>query len=175
MTTATTTTVRLRPMQRGETDVVDTVFDGMSSHSRHLRFHGPRPRLTDAMRRMLSDVDGIHHLALVAEAVDGTTVTPIGIARLVEIEPHTAEVAFAVVDAWHGRGIGRRLLTALRHRAIDLGYGRLVAHVMVGNLAAMRLLQSVLPDATARRDGMSHTLTAALPTRATPVAVALAV
>jgi GNAT superfamily N-acetyltransferase len=38
-----------------------------------------------------------------------------------------AEVAFEVVDAWQGRGIGRRLLTALRHRAAALGYSQIVA------------------------------------------------
>lgn len=171
----TSTTIRLRPLRHGETGPVDAVFDGMSSHSRHLRFHGPRPRLTDAMRRMLTDVDGRRHVALVAEAVDGGTVTPIGIGRLIATDDGTAEVAFSVVDAWHGRGVGRRLLTALRHRAVDLGHTRLRAYVMVGNLAASRLLWSVLPDGTARRVGMAHEFTAPVPSRSDPLPVLLAV
>lgn len=173
--TAATTTIRLRPLRHGEAGPVDTVFAGMSSHSRHLRFHGPRPRLTDAMRRMLTDVDGRRHVALVAELVEGEDVVPIGIGRLIAIDELTAEVAFSVVDAWHGHGLGRRLLTALRHRAVDLGYARLRAYVMVGNLAASRLLWSVLPEGSARRVGMAHEFTAPLPSRVDAVPVVLAV
>lgn len=142
---------------------------------RHLRFHGPRPRLTDAMREMLADVDGRRRVALVAEVVDDGAVVPIGIGRLIAIDDAIAEVAFAVVDAWHRRGVGRRLLVALRHRAVDLGYGRLRAHVTVDNLAASRLLWSVLPDGVARRVGMAYEFTAALPVRAEPGALPLAV
>jgi RimJ/RimL family protein N-acetyltransferase len=176
MTAATTTgTIRLRPLRHGETEPVDTVFAGMSSQSRHLRFHGPRPRLTDAMRRMLTDVDGRRHVALVAEVVEGDDVAPIGIGHLIALDETTAEVAFSVVDAWHGNGVGRRLLTALRHRAVDLGYARLRAYVMVGNLAASRLLSSVLPEGFARRVGMAHEFTAPLPSRINTPSVLLAV
>lgn len=171
----TTATIRLRPLRRGETAVVDTVFDGMSAHSRHLRFHGPRPRLTEAMRRALTDVDGVRHVALVTEAVVDGTPEPIGIGRLVGIGDGTAEVAFSVVDAWHGRGVGRRLLVALRHRAIDLGFARIVAHVMVGNRAADRLLWSVLPEGSATRTGMAFEFAAPLPARPAAPSVALAV
>jgi GNAT superfamily N-acetyltransferase len=170
-----TTTIRLRPLRRGEVGPVDTVFEGMSSHSRHLRFHGPRPRLADAMRRKLTDVDGQRHVAIVAEVVEGEHVAPIGIGHLLAIDETTAEVAFSVVDAWQGHGAGRRLLTALRHRAVDLGYTRLRAHVMVGDLAASRLLWSVLPDGSARREGMAHVFTAPLPSRVDAVPVTLAV
>jgi RimJ/RimL family protein N-acetyltransferase len=171
----TTTTIRLRPLRRGETDVVDAVFAGMSDESRHLRFHGPRPRLTDAMRRALADADGSRHVALVAEVVEGDDVAPVGLAHLIALDGETAEIAFSVVDAWHGRGIGRRLVTALRHRAVDLGYHRLLAHVMVGNKAAQALLWSVLPDGVARRVGMAHEFTAQLPPRPSTVPVTLAV
>jgi GNAT superfamily N-acetyltransferase len=173
--TIATGTIRLRPLRHSETAPVDAVFDGMSAHSRHLRFHGPRPRLTDAMRRMLTEVDGRRHVALVAEAVVGGVVTPIGIGRLIATDDGAAEVAFSVIDAWHGHGVGRRLLTALRHRAIDLGHTRLRAYVMVGNPAASCLLWSVMPDGTSRRVGMAHEFTAPLPSRSTAVPVPLAV
>lgn len=175
MTAATTATIRLRPLRHGETEPVDTVFDGMSSNSRHLRFHGPRPRMTAAMRRMLTDVDGRQHVALVAEVVEGGDVTPIGLGHLIAIDETIGEVAFSVVDAWHGHAIGRRLLTALRHRAVDLGYARVRAYVMVGNHAASHLLWSVLPDGSARRVGMAHEFTASLPSRVDGPSVLLAV
>jgi GNAT superfamily N-acetyltransferase len=153
-------TVVLRPMRRGEVETVETVFAGMSSHSRHLRFHGPRPRLTAAMRRELTAVDGERHVAIVAEVVNAAGRHPIGIGRLIATAPGTAEVAFAVVDRWHGLGVGRRLLTALAHRAADLGHRRITAYVMLENLAATRLLRSVFPDVEVSRDGMTLELTA---------------
>ena len=36
---STPTTTTIRSLRRGETDVVQAVFDGLSSRSRFLRFH----------------------------------------------------------------------------------------------------------------------------------------
>jgi len=155
-------TVVLRPMRHGEVETVEAVFDGMSSHSRHLRFHGPRPRLTSPMRRELTDVDDERHVAIVADVVTPSGRHPIGSGRLIATGAGTAEVAFAVVDRWHGLGVGRRLLTALARRAVDLGHRRITAYVMVGNLAALRLLRSVFPGVEVARDGMALELTATL-------------
>lgn len=152
--------IHLRPMRHGEVAVVEAVFNGMSSHSRHLRFHGPRPRLTGPMRRELTNVDGHNHIAVVAEAVTDAGRAPVGIGRLIATGDGTAEVAFAVVDRWQGLGVGRRLLTSLAHRAVDRGHRRLTAYVMVGNLAAIRLLRSVFPDSEVSREGMTLELTA---------------
>ncbi|MBW3604219.1 MAG: hypothetical protein KY460_04750 [Actinobacteria bacterium] len=38
-----TPNIRIRPLVPGETAPIDAVFDGMSAHSRYLRFHGPDP------------------------------------------------------------------------------------------------------------------------------------
>lgn len=175
MPATTTATIRLRPLRRAETAVIDAVFEGMSDRSRHLRFHGPRPRLTAAMRDALADADGTRHVALVAEAVTPTAVEPVGIGHLIALGDGTAEIAFMVADAWHGRGIGRRLVTALRRRAVDLGHARLLAYVMAGNRPALRLLRSVLPEGVPRRSGMTIEFTVTLPSRADAATVALAV
>src|SRR3954465_14513091 len=81
---------------------VDAVFDGLSDHSRYLRFHAPMPRLTKAFRDRLVDIDGIRPAAVVATVVG----QPIGLARLVETGQRRAEMAVAVVDRWHRRGVG---------------------------------------------------------------------
>lgn len=178
MTAATTTsaaTIRLRPLRRGESGPVDAVFEGMSAHSRHLRFHGPRPRLTDKMRHLLTDVDDHRHVAIVAEVCREGEAVPVGIGRLIATADGAAEIAFSVVDAWHGHGVGRRLLTALRYRAVDLGHARIRAWIMVGNLAAERLLWSAMPEGTARRSGMAYEFTAPLPVRASGGPIVLAV
>lgn len=143
--------ITIRSLRRDEDDLLDDVVARMSPRSRYLRFHSPVQALDDRMRRVLLDVDGRDHVALVAEADDGT---PIGIARMIRDRQARgeAEVAFAVVDAWHRRGVGRRLLTALVDRAPDLGIYRLHAHVLAGNDAALGLFRDVLGVVLTRPD-----------------------
>lgn len=132
--------VRIRPLRPGEHAPVDAVFAGLSPQSRYLRFHAGTPHLPDSLRKSLVAVDGCRHVALVAEAPEGE---PVGIARFVATGADRAELAVAVVDAWQGRGVGRRLLEALRDRAAHLGYRELTALVLPENDKVLRLLRGV--------------------------------
>jgi GNAT superfamily N-acetyltransferase len=114
-------------------------------------------------------------LVLVAETVDRDGVATVGVGRFAATSDAVVEVAFAVVDSWHRQGVGRRLLSALRFRAMDLGYRVVVADVMAENRAAAGLLFSVFPDATMRRAGTAYQVVATLPEPAGAVALPLAV
>jgi len=149
----------LRELGRGDVDVLDAVFAGLSDHSRYLRFHGATPRLTRAVRTKLAAVDGRRHIAVAAFGPDGA---PIGIARLISLGLRDAELAIEVVDAWQGRGLGRRLLRAVADRGREEGYSRLVADVLSENTAMRVLLASVLPIVTVETEGHETTLTADL-------------
>ncbi|HWO62261.1 MAG TPA: GNAT family N-acetyltransferase [Umezawaea sp.] len=132
---------------------VDAVFDGLSDQSRYLRFHAPMPRLTKAFRDRLVDLDGHDHAAVVAEALG----EPIGISRLVRTGEGAAEVAVAVVDRWHRRGVGRMLLTEIGALAGGLGYLELHGDVLPENTPMVRLVHSALPGArTVHVDGVVH-------------------
>jgi GNAT superfamily N-acetyltransferase len=114
--------VQVRPLCSDEGALLDAVFTGLSPESRYLRFHAPIHGLTESLRGVLLDVDGRNHVALVAVSDRGEAV---GIARLVR-DPRRrdeAEVAFEVVDAWQGRGVGRRLLTGIVEAAGEVGGG----------------------------------------------------
>jgi GNAT superfamily N-acetyltransferase len=140
------------------------VFAGLSPHSRLLRFHAPVPRLTASWCRLLTAVDGRRHAAIVAEAfVDGRWAA-VGIARIAATGPGTAELAFAVVDAWHGRGIGGRLVDEAACLAVDLGHERLTALVLRENARARALLRSRFPDATVTGRGAAQEFLIPLPT-----------
>lgn len=151
--TTTTQTLRVRRLRTDDTQVIDTVFAGLSDRSRYLRFHSPVPRLNGSLRRMLLNVDDRDRLALVAEARTSDGWEPIGVARLIRTTPAQAEVAGAVIDAWHRRGVGRTLLTAVRVAATDHGLDRLTALVLAENRAAQGLIRSVFPLCTSRPDG----------------------
>jgi len=139
--------------------VLDTVFAGLSDHSRYLRFHGATPRLTRAVRTKLAAVDGRRHIAVAAFGPDGA---PIGIARLISLGLRDAELALEVVDTWQGCGVGRRLLRAVAARGREEGYSRLVADVLTENTGMRVLLASVLPIVTVEAQGHETTLTADL-------------
>lgn len=141
-----TAAVRTRPLRRDD-PAVDAVFDGLSGHSRYLRFHGPAPRLTAAVRHHLRDVDARTHAGLVAEVPGLLGTRAVGIARLVAVGERRAELAVAVADAWQGRGVGRRLLTDLAGLARDLGYHELHGDALRENVAVVALLRSVFPGA----------------------------
>lgn len=137
--------VVIRPLTPDDGAAVDTVFAGLSARGRYLRFHTPVARLTAAMRAVLLDVGGCDRVALVAEVrrPGRWGRDPVGIARMVRTGPGEAELAVAVIDAWQGRGVGRRLLTELGDLARDLGYDRLFGLVLPENGAVVALLQRV--------------------------------
>jgi GNAT superfamily N-acetyltransferase len=135
--------VRIRELRTGEYHPVDAVFAGLSPGSRYLRFHAGLPRLPDTLREALVAVDGVRHVALVAEAQPNAE--PIGIARFVATAPDRAEVAIAVIDAWHRCGVASRLLEELRQRAQRAGYRELTALVMPHNRAVLQLAHELFP------------------------------
>jgi GNAT superfamily N-acetyltransferase len=130
--------LRIRPLRRGDDELLDRILAGMSDQSRYRRFHSPKPRLTAADRARLMDVEGRDHLALVAFAADGA---PIGVARAVRVggEPIAAEVAVAVVDARQGQGVGTELVRRLARCAAAAGIERLVADVLAETTLATSL------------------------------------
>jgi ribosomal protein S18 acetylase RimI-like enzyme len=127
--------VTVRPLRNGEAAVVQAVFDALGPVSRLRRFGGAKNVLSAADLELLARVDATHHV-LVACA-DGA---PIGIARLVR-EGDSAEVAFAVADAWQSRGVGRMLVERLAADARAAGIRRFTADVAPDNLPSQALLR----------------------------------
>ena len=66
-------------------------------------------------------VDFSNHVALVATAQEDGQPIIIGGGRYIVFEPGRAEMAFIVVDAWQGRGIGSILMRHLIDIARDSG------------------------------------------------------
>jgi len=107
-----------------------------------MRFLAAKNHLTEAELRYLTDVDHHDHEALAALAPDGNG---IGAARYIRYphDPYTAEIAIAVVDDWHRRGLGTHLLAQLSDRARHHGVRRLSALISADNEAMARLLATM--------------------------------
>jgi GNAT superfamily N-acetyltransferase len=123
-------------------------FARLSEESRRLRFLGPKPRLSSAELRYLTEVDGHHHEAL--SAIDPATGQGIAIGRFVRstAHPDSAEVAITVADAWQRRGLGKLLLERLADRAREEGVTNFTALVSDDNRKMQGLLRGIEPPAS---------------------------
>jgi GNAT superfamily N-acetyltransferase len=150
LTTRGGDTAWLSALAPGDQEPVRAVFDGLSDRSRYFRFLVATPRMSGFAARRLSDVDHRRHVALVA-TVEGRAA---GIGRYVREadDPRRAEIAFAVVDALQGRGLGNLLLAALGAVAADHGVTTFTYLVHQGNAASLALLRRIGGTST-RLDG----------------------
>jgi len=132
--------VTIRPLRSGDTAPVIHVFERLGPESRRLRFGGGKKCLSERELELLATVDGIRHV-LVGYAGG----EPIGIARLARDaeDPATAEVAFAVVDRWQGKGVGTALMESLAGDARAAGIRHLRASILVENKASLALMKHV--------------------------------
>ena len=127
----------IRALRDGDTETVAALFARLGERSRERRFCGAKPRLSDLELATLARVDRDRHV-LVAYA-DGDP-EPVGIARLVR-EGHSAEIAFAVADDYHGRRIGSTLASELAADARAAGIAQLTATVCGDNPRMIALLE----------------------------------
>src|SRR5271154_2808941 len=95
-------TLRVAPLQNGDTATVAALFARLGEKSRRARFLGAKPCLSPAELASFAAEASPRH-AVVAY-VDGVPF-PAGIARLVR-EGDSAEIAFAIADAHQGKHIG---------------------------------------------------------------------
>lgn len=123
--------VLIGPLRADDAPLLAEAFARLSEESRRLRFLGPKPHLTAAELRYLTEVDGHNHEAICA--IDPETGRGVAIGRFVRDrqDPSRAEVAITVADDWQRRGLGRILLEHLADRARDEGvrsFTALVSH-----------------------------------------------
>jgi RimJ/RimL family protein N-acetyltransferase len=139
-------TVGLRPVRPDDAPRLRAHHVGLSDQSRYQRFLGAKPRLSDADTRYLADVDGSDHFALVATRPaddDGHAGEAIvGVARFVrnQGDPHGAEFAIVVSDAYQRQGLARALMERLAAAAQQRGIRRFRAVLLPENVAVRRLM-----------------------------------
>jgi ribosomal protein S18 acetylase RimI-like enzyme len=125
------------------------LFSRLGEGSRRSRFNGPKPCLGVPDLRQLARVDATRH-ALVGY-VEGDPL-PVALAELVR-DGASAEIAFAVADDHHRRGIGSALAAELLADARAAGIEEITALVSSDNPAALALLRRVLGRLELRLDG----------------------
>lgn len=103
------------------------------------RFFATKREFTDKEKDFFLHIDFERHVALVA-ALDSVDHEIVGGCRYIVTEPGKAEVAFVVIDAFQGQGIGTLLTRHLSDLARAAGLKELTAEVLAENSAMLGVL-----------------------------------
>ncbi|MDH6127306.1 bifunctional GNAT family N-acetyltransferase/acetate--CoA ligase family protein [Kitasatospora sp. GP82] len=136
------TTVEIRPL--GPSDraaVLDLHAVRMSDESRRLRFFGASRSAPQLAVDRLCAEPRPELLALGAWA--GGELVGEADCETVQARPDTAELAVAVADDWHHRGVATLLLEHLIHAARENGIRTIEADTLAGNLAVHRVFSDL--------------------------------
>jgi GNAT superfamily N-acetyltransferase len=135
--------VLIRPIRPDDNPGLLQAVQRLNPDSRYRRFFSPTPSLTAAQLRYLTEVD--HHMHEALLAIDPQTRDGLGVARFVRSpdDPTMAEVAVAVADDWHRRGLATALLQDLAARAREEGVKRFSASVLADNPPAVKLFRQM--------------------------------
>jgi acyl-CoA synthetase (NDP forming)/GNAT superfamily N-acetyltransferase len=129
-------TVLIRPARPGDCDIVRQMHEAMSQDNSYLRFFGlSRAAAGQEARRVCAPPAG-DRLALLAwlgtELVGVASYEPAG-------RPQTAEIAFAVADHAHRRGVAMLLLEHLVSAARSRGVRTFTAQTLAENYAMLKV------------------------------------
>jgi acyl-CoA synthetase (NDP forming)/GNAT superfamily N-acetyltransferase len=153
-------TVEIRGAGPGDYEAVRAMHAALSPHNAYLRFFSMSPVNAEREASRVSREPGPGHAALLAW-LGGELA---GVASYEETaEPGIAEIALAVPDDLHGRGIGTLLLEHLVSIARQRKLRAFTAVTLAENTAMMAVFTNAGLPAQSRRDGGEVVLTFPLP------------
>ena len=127
-------TIRVRAIRRDDQERLHEHFRRLSKQSVYFRFMGVKRDLSPDDLKRLTELDFKNHVGLAATVTEQGRERFIGIGRYIRgSDPHRAEVAFAILDEFQGRGIGTVLLEHLSLIADANGIAEFEADVLGDN------------------------------------------
>lgn len=136
--------ITIRPITPDDKERLAAGHALMSAETQRLRYLMPKPRLSGAELRYLTEVDGVDHVAFVAIADDYPDAT-LGVGRFIRSRerPDTAEFAIVIADAFQGIGLGGAIAEQLADAASERGIRHFSATVLHENTAVRALLSRI--------------------------------
>ena len=126
--------IRIRAISPDDQERLHEHFRGLSEQSVYFRFMGAKRDLSPHDLKRLTEIDFKNHVGLAATVTEQGRERFIGIGRYIcGADPHRAEVAFAILDEFQGRGIGTLLLEHLSLIADANGIAEFEADVLGDN------------------------------------------
>ena len=129
--------IEIRALRPDDEADMLAAIDRTAEESLRRRFFGFKREFSEKEKAFFLNVDFVNHVALVATTAEGGRNRIVGGGRYIVTEPGRGEVAFVVIDAYQGKGIGAVLTRHLTNLARAAGLRELVADVLPEN-AAMR-------------------------------------
>lgn len=118
-------------------------FMRLSPESRYQRFMTAMDTLPEAYLRYLTEIDQVHHFAVIAGTHDPARLGDkgLGVARFIELPDveNEAELAITVLDEAQGMGLGLIFMEILIAAASERGFSALRAEVLPDNAGMQRL------------------------------------
>lgn len=146
------TPVEIRALRPEDEVGMLAALDQTSTQSLRRRFFIPKQHFSKKERDYFMEIDFERHVALVACVDDAGRSIIVGGGRYIVAEPDRAEMAFMVIDAWQGRGIGTTIARHLIGLAREAGLIELVAEVLPKNTAMRQVFNRLGFGLAANRD-----------------------
>ena len=131
--------IEIRALRHEDEADMLAAIEQTSVQSLQRRFFVIKRRFSEKERAYFMDIDFKNHVAIVALADEADRKVIVGGGRYIVFEPGRAEMAFVVIDAWQGRGVGSVLMRHLIKIANDAGLKELTAEVLPENKAMMKV------------------------------------
>lgn len=134
--------VTVRPIRADDAERLQDAIRALSAQSSYYRFFSPMPKLPTTLLKRATHPDPQQELQLVAVVDEGAGGKIVAGARYAAVAGTTdCEFAVAVVDAWHGYGLARRLIQMLIESAHARGFQRMEGYVLATNVRMLGLAQ----------------------------------
>jgi RimJ/RimL family protein N-acetyltransferase len=131
--------VNVRALRPDDRDDMLAAVGRTGSQSLQRRFFVPKRRVAEQEIAFFVNIDFAGHVALIAQTDEDGKDVIVGGGRYVVTEPGKAEIAFMVVDDYHGQGVGTLLMRHLAIVARKAGLKELVAEVLPENIAMRKV------------------------------------
>jgi RimJ/RimL family protein N-acetyltransferase len=131
--------VEIRALRSDDREDMLAAIDRTSPQSLRRRFFVPKRGFSETELAFFMNIDFNSHVALVAQVDEDGRQAIVGGGRYIVVEPGKAEIAFVVVDAYQGKGIGAALMNHLAKLARGAGLKELVAEVLPENTGMLKI------------------------------------
>ena len=145
-------TAGVRPATASDRDALRRFFHELSPESRRLRFLAAATASEELIARLCDNADPHDALTLIACRRDAHSTHVIGVGSYFAGSDAGAEVAFAVDDQFHGRGIASALLERLALYGRDQNFDYFSASVLPENYAMLDVFRDSGFDVHATSD-----------------------
>jgi ribosomal protein S18 acetylase RimI-like enzyme len=133
--------VEIRALRLQDKSEMLTAVERTSTQSLQRRFFVPKKGFSEQEMAFFLNIDFANHVALVAEIDEDGHPAIAGSGRYIVVRPGQAEIAFMVIDAYQGQGIGTILMRHLAALARSAGLNELIAEVLPENTAMLSIFR----------------------------------